>query len=325
MKKTFLAMVLLGGSTAIWAQVQGTTTDSTKNTTNNATGTTTNTTTNGVNTTNTMNGTNTNTMNNTNNGSNNNMNSTDYNSQRSTANNYNAYGTATNVPTAVNMSFAKENPTATDARWEQSNNWWRVNYKNNGEDMNMYYGPNGQSFAIALPVRQNLVPENVVDKAKSMYGYNIYDITTMKGHGDAMYYSVRVMENGEMRTEKINEDGSVYVDTAMANMNGTMENNSMNNGTNMNMNSNTNSTNMNSTMDSTATQQMVTDSTTDTTGAMNNNMNNTDNSSTSNTSTLNQGTSDSSSTTNMTTSDANLNTTTNSTNSNKKSNKKIKE
>jgi hypothetical protein len=134
MKKTFIALLLLGGGFAVGAQeTQNTNTDSTRNTSGNLTDSMTN------NMNQNMNHANTDTT------------------TRSTSSNYNAYGTATSIPYNVQKNFQSEHPGISDARWEQANDLWRVNYKNNGQDMNVYYGANGQSFMVALPVLQNQV------------------------------------------------------------------------------------------------------------------------------------------------------------------------
>lgn len=158
---------------------------------------------------------------------------------------YNAYGTpSAQLPPSIQFSFQNSYPMATDATWQQADDWWRVYYKNNGQDMNMYYNMAGQSYMVALPVLQNQVPDAVASSAKSRFGHQVYDITAMKGTNNQQYYQVRVLENGQVRTEKIQEDGTAYTETMTGNWNnaasGNMNNNNMgtgNMGTNQNMNS----------------------------------------------------------------------------------------
>ena len=244
MKKTFIALLLLGGGFAVGAQeTQNTNTDSTRSTSGNLTDSMTN------NMDQNMNHANTD------------------NTTRNTSSNYNAYGTAVSIPYNVQKNFQTEHPGVADARWEQSNDLWRVNYKNNGQDMNVYYGANGQSFMVALPVLQNQVPEEVVSKVKEMHGNTVYDIITMKGTDSVDFYQIRIMEAGQLRTERINADGSEWVEMP-ATDNNTMSpaTDSTNNSGNWNNNANTNTdtTTNNITTDSTTnngTTSPVTDST----------------------------------------------------------------
>jgi len=223
MKKTILALLLTGGSFAVWAQ--DTTgkppTDTTR------------------------------------------RDSTDT-SSRITSGNYNAYGSATNIPITVQQSFQNAYPDASDARWEQSNNMWRVNYKSNGQDMNMYYGANGQGYMIALPVLENQVPDEVVSKVKEMHGTNVYDITALRVNDSAEIYQVRIIENGELRTERINADGSAAAEITLDNsMNQNNGMNQMNDSTGNQMNNMNNNMNqhMNNNTGTDSTSNMSTDTT----------------------------------------------------------------
>jgi hypothetical protein len=122
---------------------------------------------------------------------------------------YNAYR-ALNIPTAVTRQFQTNYPNIPSARWSKSYNGdWRVMYKYNGQNMNMYYSPRGESYMVALPVLQNLVPEEVTNKAMELYGMNIYDVTRLKAVDSTMeVYQVRLLDNGQIRTEVISADGS---------------------------------------------------------------------------------------------------------------------
>lgn len=165
---------------------------------------------------------------------------------------YSAYAPATNIPANINKNFSNEFPEATDAQWEQSNEWWRVRYRQNNQDMTMYYNNNGQGFSIALPVMQTYIPDDVVSKVRSMYGYNIYDIMQIRGVKDTAIYHVRILDNGQLRSEYINAEGmavtEIYRTESSDEMNSTqdgmhqMQNNSgdRHNGTWNNTNNNGN-------------------------------------------------------------------------------------
>ena len=240
MKKTFLTLLLVGSGAALFAQnTQADSTSTINNnssnnsSTNNSTINSTNTTTdpnmssgtnvNGNQTTNpstmgatsdSSSGWNNNSTNksdstnvNTNNGMNNSSSMSNSNSAMSSTGNYSAYSAATNVPSTVQMSFQKANPSASNARWEQSNDWYRVYYQNNGQDMNAYYDAKGNSFMMALPVMESAVETDVISKLKGMYGTNVYDVTRIKvaDHSDA--YVVRIIENGQVRSEVVDAQG----------------------------------------------------------------------------------------------------------------------
>lgn len=290
MKKILLALLLIGSGTALLAQDTTTNgTNNTSPTTNNATNSSSNWNNanspnnrmnkmndstnhmNNMNSTMPMNNNTNNTapMNNSNsttmpmnNGNNsttpmnssNNTNTMNNGTSRSSNGAYKAYNntpSSMDVPASVQSSFQREYPNATNAQWHMSNDWWHASYNNNGRLANVYYNMKGQSYSVALPVVETSIPDNVISKAAEMYGGNIYDITRMKGMNGQDVYGVRVIENGQSRMERINEDGSKVTEMSSTesngNMNGTMNSNmnnsnmnngSMNNNSNNNMNSN---------------------------------------------------------------------------------------
>jgi hypothetical protein len=236
MKKTFLSMLLIGSGCALFAQVQQTTRDTVPTTTTTPLNTTPTTST-----------------------------PDDKTTLRSTGN-YSAYNAVVSVPSNIQTSFTTANPGVTDVRWEQNNDWYRATYTTGARRMRMMYDMRGNSFALALPVTQGLVPDEVIEKAYTLYGDNIYDITLLKtappkqntmntttmnnsgtmngttttvntttttnppangttamNNGTTMntgtmnvggiIYQVRVIENGEVRTERMNEDGTPYTES----------------------------------------------------------------------------------------------------------------
>ena len=76
--------------------------------------------------------------------------------------------------------------------------------------MHVYYTDRGKSYTVALPTIENKIPEEVITKAISQYGNNIYDIALMKNAMNVDVYHIRLKENGNNITSAwINEDGSV--------------------------------------------------------------------------------------------------------------------
>jgi hypothetical protein len=188
MKKTFLALCLMGTSYAVLAQQ-----DSTQQNTNTNTNT---------NTSTQMNS-NSSWMSNMNNSGN--MND----SLRSTGT-YSAYGTY--APPYVQGYITRDYPMSSNVMWRQNGDWWQAYYMDNGQPRNVYYNTSGQTFNVALPVHQSLVPDAVTSQAINMYGPMLYDITTVKGTNKQDIYLVRVIENGTVRSEWLNEDGTKTID-----------------------------------------------------------------------------------------------------------------
>ncbi|TCJ12638.1 hypothetical protein EPD60_15340 [Flaviaesturariibacter flavus] len=167
--------------------------------------------------------------------------------------NYAAFGTAANVPSNLQTNLQTTYPSAFSPTWEQRGDWYRASFNNMNRNMQVYYAPNGDNYTVALPVVQSFVPEEVVTKALSMYGSNVYSINRVRGANGLDNYQVTIIENGMSRSEFIGEDGSsvaaVNVFRSDVNDMGNM-NNSSSNAANaeMNSNSNMNSTDTSGTM-----------------------------------------------------------------------------
>lgn len=166
------------------------------------------------------------------------MNRTNINDTMSSSGDYNAYR-ALNIPTTVTRNFQASYPNVSDARWSKSYNGdWRVVYRYNGQNMNMYYSNRGESYMVALPVLQNMVPEEVVNKALELYGMNIYDVTRLKSVDSTMdVYQVRTLANGQLRTDVISADGSAAPAgwNDLSKLEGGMQRNVLPDSANMNM------------------------------------------------------------------------------------------
>jgi hypothetical protein len=177
MKKTLIALLFVGSSSALLAQTVTDSTNSNPNTTTDD------------------------------------MNAMDNNSTTSVSTgNYNAYGTvAVDVPATVRYSFQKDYPNVTGAQWYQTpNGQLRVMYKDmNNQDMDVYYyGTSAQSYMVSLPVRQSLTPDDIITKAKSMFGMSVYDINRVKAANNEDVYHVRLLDNGQVRSVWISEQGT---------------------------------------------------------------------------------------------------------------------
>ncbi|GAB4091450.1 hypothetical protein [Flaviaesturariibacter terrae] len=124
--------------------------------------------------------------------------------------NYAAYGTATVVPGNLNSSFQRDYPTAFSPTWQQSGDWYRASFNNMNRNMMVYYAPNGNSYSVALPVLNGYIPEEVITKALSTYGNNLYSISRVKAANGQDAFQINTIDGGIARTEFIGEDGSSF-------------------------------------------------------------------------------------------------------------------
>jgi hypothetical protein len=90
------------------------------------------------------------------------------------------------------------------------NGQYRVIYKDNmNQDMDVYYyGTSAQSYMVSLPVRESLTPEDIITKVKSMYGLSVYDVNRVRAANMDYVYHVRLLDNGQVRDAWINEQGN---------------------------------------------------------------------------------------------------------------------
>ena len=180
-----------------------------------------------------------------------------------TSGEYNAYSAFNaTAPAHVNVYLQRDYPTAADVRWRQMEDWWHGYYMDNGQPAHIYYNNAGNTFRVALPVKQSLIPDDVVSKAVNMFGPTIYDITTIKGSSGQDVYHVRVIDNGTVSSQYIGADGSKVLDIyrventdPMLNTN-TNTNLNSNTNTNLNTDANSNSTDLNSTQSNNANAEM---------------------------------------------------------------------
>jgi hypothetical protein len=96
--------------------------------------------------------------------------------------------------------------------WQQSGDFYHGTYLTNGRYNHVYYNMAGATYTVSLPVTQTWVPDDIINRASSMYGPTIYDLTTLKGSNGQNVYQIRTVENGQMRTQYITDDGSTVMD-----------------------------------------------------------------------------------------------------------------
>lgn len=138
---------------------------------------------------------------------------TGINTSMNSSNAYNAYGpVVTNVPATINMNFEKTYPSATNTVWQQHGDWYLATYAANGRYTHVYYDQRGNTYTLALPVIQTYVPDEIINKVSSMYNGKVYDITALKGANNQNIYQVRTLENGEMKSQWMGDDGNAIMD-----------------------------------------------------------------------------------------------------------------
>jgi hypothetical protein len=250
MKKTILSLILIGGSYMVFAQNE-TRDTSTRTPTNTYDSSRT------MNSANMNNGTQTQVTTNP-------VDSSNNNSSMSSNNAYNAYGaTSVNIPYRAQMNLQKDYPTANNITWTKSGDWYQGTYLNNGRYSHIYYDDRGNTYSVSMPVTQTYVPDDIMNKVTTMFGPMVYDVTTLKG--DSAHhniYQIRTLENGQVKTQWIGDDGSSIMDPFRSETSADV---------NTSTNPNVQSANMNSstTKDSTANKSTI-----DSTSSMSNNSEN---------------------------------------------------
>jgi len=126
---------------------------------------------------------------------------------------------AYSVPSYIRTNFETTNPGVTVIAWDPmfvwdpTTVWWRASYNTNNRITHVYHNSAGLNYNVALPVLQTFVPEDVITKAISLYGNNLYGITKMKGSDDMEVYQVRFLENGTLTSTWMDVDGTAVLET----------------------------------------------------------------------------------------------------------------
>jgi len=133
------------------------------------------------------------------------------NANMSSTGSYNAYGTSvTALPPNVNYRFSQDFPSAmsNSYSWNQYGDWFHTQYRANGRSMHYFYNQRGDGYALALPVIQTYVPEDIIDKALNKYGSTLYSISMVKAVDTGNVYQLGIIERGQLRTEYLNDAGA---------------------------------------------------------------------------------------------------------------------
>jgi hypothetical protein len=74
--------------------------------------------------------------------------------------------------------------------------------------MQYFYNQKGDGYALALPVIQTYVPEDIIDKALNKYGATLYSISMVRAVDTGNVYQLGIIERGQLRTEYLNDAGA---------------------------------------------------------------------------------------------------------------------
>lgn len=126
---------------------------------------------------------------------------------------YSAYGgtAVPYLPANVQFRFNQDFPTTanTPFSWNQYGEWFHTYNMNNGRLTQYFYDSRGNGYALALPVLQSYVPENIVANALSKYGSSLYSISTVKTNGNDSTgtYQIGLLDRGQLYMQYLDENG----------------------------------------------------------------------------------------------------------------------
>lgn len=178
-------------------------------------------------------------------------------SMNSTSANAAYSGTAVSaLPANVQLRFNQDFPTAMNNNytWSQYGDWFHTYYVNNGRLWQYHYSSRGDGYALALPVIQTYVPENIITSAIQKFGSSLYSIAMVKTNGGNSAYQVGLLQGGQLAMQYLDDNGVTVADVwrveDSSSMNSTqanaaMDSSSMNNGNSSSMS--TDATNQSST------------------------------------------------------------------------------
>ncbi|RYF86820.1 MAG: hypothetical protein EON98_02490 [Chitinophagaceae bacterium] len=186
-------------------------------------------------------------------------NGTNVNGDLSSTGSYNAYGTTVaGLPMNVQMRFNQDFPSGMNNTysWSQYGDWFHTQYRNAGRSMHYFYNTRGDGYALALPVIQTYVPEDIIDKALNKYGASLYSIGMVSGVDTGNVYQLGIIQNGQMHSEYLNDNGVTVANVwrteenmgTAGSLNSTDANAAMGSQDNMNSSSSMSSSDMNSSM-----------------------------------------------------------------------------
>jgi hypothetical protein len=127
------------------------------------------------------------------------------------------------APSDITLKFRTAYPDVTNVTWNPMNTYWVASYNRNNRLMRTYYGTNGNSFNVSLPVLNGLVPEAVITSALSLFPNNLYDITRMKDADMLEIYQIRTIDNGLFNTIYIDQNGKTLTDVHTMQMNSSQD------------------------------------------------------------------------------------------------------
>ncbi len=116
------------------------------------------------------------------------------------------------VPYFIRSDFETRYAGVTVIMWEPVETWWRASYNNNNRIKHVYYNSAGMDYSVSLPVITGFVPEDVITKAISIHGINIYGITRMKSANGIDVFQLRILDNGKTKNVWMDANGTTVTD-----------------------------------------------------------------------------------------------------------------
>lgn len=166
----------------------------------------------------------------------------------------NANGTAVSaLPGNVQSRFNQDFPTAINNSytWNQYGNWFHTYYMKDGRLWQYHYSQRGDGYALALPVIQTYVPENIINSALQKYGSNLYSIGMVKTNSGNSAYQIGLLQHGQLTSQYFDENGATVADVwrveDSTSLNSTQSNAAMDNSSSSSINTDASNQSANST------------------------------------------------------------------------------
>lgn len=164
---------------------------------------------------------------------------TDASASMSSTGTYSAYaGTPVSaLPANVQMRFSQDFPAGAgnSYTWNQYGDWFHTYYTKDGRLWQYYYTQRGDGYALALPVIETYVPENIINSALQKYGSSLYSIGMVKTNSGNNAYQIGLIQKGQLTSQYFDENGATVADVwrveDSASMSSTQSNAAMDNST----------------------------------------------------------------------------------------------
>ena len=116
-----------------------------------------------------------------------------------------ANGTDNVATPEVRDAFKKDFATASNIRWEQTNNFLKATFSYSGQILTAYYFANGDLQAVVRNITSDLLPLNLLTSLRRDYTeYWITDLFEISSNGQTSYYVT--LENSDKKVVLKSDD-----------------------------------------------------------------------------------------------------------------------